>query len=424
MFSERSQPRSSSTESSQIAINPSAKMPRFGVAVFDDPKIATGGWACLPGDEPTRFSSMSELANSTMWITSLDYGEYMLRAKSQHHLRRIDYLRSSLLVIAQDLGFRAVGTDARECSQMLALIYNRAMMIAISAYGWTDPLSVLRDDVLADDIRKVIAQPPKVLEVMRSPLISAYQSYSSPDFARGFEADSLFVSLRKNRMHHSSLIMSTPVPDEGWMYHPTGQALSVYLNPEKPCLVEATVELSGADPELAALIAFGSSPGNKRSIMRKWISQPELVWLSKHTRVSVNSAYFATAPRMLPTEAMLPTSLVADPLFALSYGAGLIAECHWSSLAGSIYDSKSKSVYHSSWAVWLRAADRAASFSLALAAHKANFHVTGYGNGTVTVRLTRARLMELLDFAEANGVSYPNFDALLMEHGQGENNNI
>jgi hypothetical protein len=187
------------------------------------------------------------------------------------------------------------------------------------------------------------------------------------------------------------------------------------LNPEQPSLVNATVEFQGKDPDLACLAAFGSAVG-RASVLRTWISQRELVWLSKFARVHIHGIHYTESCRQLPVKVQLPELLTSDPLFSLSISAGLVAEAHWKALSNPIKKRVGEEIYHA-WAVWLRAADRALSFELALAAHKAGFQVSYYGNGSVLVNLDRARLPALLDFAVANDVAHPAFRPIFEENG-------
>ena len=59
---------------------------------------------------------------------------------------------------------------------------------------------------------------------------------------------------------------------------------------------------------------------------------------------------------------------------------------------------------------------------MALHAYRAGFHVGGYGNGVVLVRVSRERLPELEAFADEVGASYPSFRELRVQHGLGGRN--
>jgi hypothetical protein len=396
------------------------RAPAFGVALLDNPNELSAGWACLSGFKPIRFSSPNELETDAVWVTSVKYDEYVRRAKSAHNLRRLDYFRTSLPMIAADLGTRITREYAVTSSELLADIAQRSVSLAVRLYGWTNPVTDLREDLLQEDIRRSLAQAPKPQRHMVASLISAYQAFSTPTWLPVYETDMISVTLRYNRLDYAQRILATLVPDEGWNYIPNesvrGFGLDDFLNPERPCLVEASVEVGAVDPSLAALIAFGQSPG-KRQGMRKWISQPELMWLHRHARVNVESAYFSPGGRELPASARLSPLLTEDPLLSLSYSAGLVAESHWSALCGPTYNRQSRLSEVSTWAVWLRAMDRAMCFSLAMDACRAGYQPFGYGNGSVIVNLKKAELPRLLEFAQEHGLSFPTFKSLYEEHG-------
>lgn len=397
------------------------RAPKVGVALFDNAGEMSSGWACLSDEHPFRFGSVHELSNAAIWVTNLTWEEYRLNASKLSHLRRVDFLRSSLPQIAADMGRRITGEFAKETAPILANVVQQAVLIAVSVYQWEEPISEIREDTLADDIKRTVAQAPKPKSHLRSSLSSAHQSYSSPAWPPSYEPDSFFVTLRFNRLSYARSLLSNPMPDEGWSLIPSSQpellTLDCLLDPCHPCLVEATVELGRIDPGLASLISFGATP-NKRAGIRKWISQPELAWLSRHTRVNISAALVCTSARSLPETAQFPALLSSDPLFELSISAGLIAECHWTALASPTYNKLSKSSDYSAWATWLRAVDRSMCFDLALKAHNSGFLVNGYGNGSAVIRATRDRLQDCLGFAEANAIAHPAFFPLFVEHGR------
>lgn len=394
--------------------------PRFGVALFDNARDMSVGWACRHGDEPFRFGSVNELSNDTIWVTSLDWDEYRLRAQKLSHLRRYDYLRSSLSQIAADLGWRLQGRYAAECSRGLAQVLHQAMQISMALYGMDDPGSDLREDVLSEDLRRMLAPAPKAQQHLRSQLLSAFQAYSSPDWPPHYEDNTITLSLRFNRLEYAQKILSSPVPDDGWVFIGPEQAgtlsLDALLDPERPSLVEGVLDLGDVAPDSAALLAFGAQI-QRRNGLRKWISQPEMLWLTRHAKVRVSSALVASSARQLPAAARLPAKMTGDPLFSLSYSAGLVAEAHWSALTQPAYNRGTRKNEVSSWGVWLRAVDRALSFGLAQRAHEAGMRVVGYGNGAVVVRFERGKLPQCLSFAMENGVAYPAFRPLFLEHG-------
>lgn len=412
--------RASSFEVHQRDEAAKSLIPKFGVALFDNPRDMSAGWACRADESPFKFNSVSELSNDTMWVTSLAWEEYNYRAKKLNHLRRIDYLRTSLTAIAADLGRRLVGAYAMDSSAVLAKVLNQSMLIAIHTYRWDSPTSDLREDVLAKDILRILPPAPKPQQHTRAALMSAYQAYSTPDWAPMYEPDTITLTMRYNRLDYAQQITNTLVPDDAWTYVPPEQAcrmnIDELLNPERPSLVEAVVELGDINPDISTLIAFGAGT-TRRAGLRKWISQPELAWLSRHCKVRVSSALLSQGARPLPPGVVLPARLTSDPLFSLTISAGLVAEAHWTAIVSPVYNRALRNEDVSSWAVWLRAIDRSLSFSLALKAFEAGFRVTGYGNGSIVLKTTRSNLRACLKFADENNIAHPAFHQIFTEHG-------
>lgn len=425
MLQERA-PRSSSRT---FEVEPPVRgpLPRFGVALFDESKDS--GWACLPDSAPFRFRSPQELRNDSIWICSSDGPDHSRRWGKTHHLRPSDYF-SKLTYIAADYGLRVDGEGkwgvlAQKASAILAPTVHRAMVVAAQVYDWREPSQMMQSDSLTDDIRKWLVEPPEIRNYMRGPLAGAFQTYSSCNWAGVMgSSNSVTMVLRFNRLKYARRIMATEVPDGAWSYievdsgkSGTGYSLEQALDPEVPCLVNATVEFGGRDPDIATLSAYGSQPG-RRTALRAWISQPELRWLSQHARIHISAVRYAACAKPLPAKLMLPELLTSDALFELSIPVGLVAEAHWKAIAKDVYKPSLETKKEiSPWAVWLRAADRAFCFELALAAHKSKFHVVGYGNGSVVVRCDRERLTELLDFSMENDIAHPSFRTVFEEHG-------
>jgi hypothetical protein len=404
------------------------RLPRFGVVLFDESRDS--GWACLYGQEPFRFRQPQDLPNDCIWVCSLGQGEFRQRWGTMHHLRSADYV-SKLHHLAADYGLRVDGEGkfgqlAQKAASQLAPTIHRSLVIASQVYNWNDPASMLRKDSLSEDIRECLISPPPVKNHMRGPLAAAYQSYSSPSWGNFMgQKDSITLTLRYNRLDYARKLMSIQVPDGAWTkFGDEGDRkgrlqLEDFLNPDRPCIVNATVDFGSKDPEIAALCAYGSQPSS-RGPLRAWISQPELLWLTEYATVHVTAAYVAPCGKPLPHNVQLPELLLSDPLFTLSIPAGLVAEAHWKAIGTPVYNPRSSSADkkdYSVWSVWLRAWDRAHSFDLALKAHRADFYVTGYGNGAIVVRCPRDRLPALLDFCQDNEINHPAFQSIFAEHG-------
>lgn len=401
--------------------------PEIGVALFDNPKDATIGWACLVDGEPFRFRQPTELSNDVIWVCNFDFNSYFQRGRNAHNLRDSRFFAASLTQIAADHGLGVVGSPAFATSKILAKVVERTVRIVAAAYGWNEPILMLKSNNLMEDIRKHMPRQTPAKQIMKSPLISAFQLNSKPIWVHApFMPDSLNVSLRYNRLDYARRIMETPIPDLAFNYVPSNvlqgmpQAARLRMALESgSSLVEATIELtSSTDSDTASLISFGTTTG-KKDIVRKWMTDLELRWISQFARVTIVSMFRSEAPATtLENSYRLPDAYSQDDLYAMSISAGLAAECHWACLANSIHVANSREFTREMTVIgtWLRAADRAYSFDLARKAHLAGYRIFSYGNGSVALQLERVRLRELLDFAIETGVSYPCFKSLFAEY--------
>jgi hypothetical protein len=188
----------------------------------------------------------------------------------------------------------------------------------------------------------------------------------------------------------------------------------VCLESDRPVLAEVELDMSRADSEYAQLAAFGKKTASRMEL-RKWVSHPELIWLTRVTPLIIKSVYVSAGYRPMHGKMQLPKHLTDDPLMRLSYSAGLLAENHWVSLASDEYSKGLKKKMLTARAVWLRASDRALCFMLARRAHDQGFNVTGYGAGAIRIQITRSELVRALGFAIENQLVSPDFSSIIHE---------
>ena len=403
--------------------------PRMGVVAFNNPKAPTSGVACVVGKRPVLFSNRSELPSDVIWISDADLGT------NAQNFRSSSYLRSGLKQIADDLGVNL--SDTVDGLPLLAETIGRVRDIAAHAYPWLDLSVDWSHATFSDCVAKILPPSGEVDPSMESALLQSYQKYStvvdSVDGGYG-GTGSAFFSLRVNRLRYAQYLCSQNVPRGSWASHLDAQRVSLdrLLDPAFPCLVEATVEcLNVSEVITPNLIAFSSSrPGGKDQI-RRWVSQPELAWLVEHANVHISSVYIATESAPLAQEHQLPAIITADPVYALSVAAGIIAENHWVGLttpmrkrrAGPSATARFVDVVTPA-AVWLRALDRAYTFQMAATVAKWGYKVRSYGYGSVVFRAPKGEIRKIMELADELGASHPCLAAmeqrLLFGHDSGE----
>jgi len=232
-----------------------------GVVLFDDVNEVGSATAYLPSMAAQRIRSPNDLRNDVLWVSNLSVFEERVR----HHptLRSGYYFRTGLSEIAYDLGIQSSrdGQMSPNDAMKLATIMTRTMTMAARAYAWDvaelGPMRV-QEPFLASDIEKMLNTAPAPDARFRDDLVraltQAHQASSEPDWpAPTYEPDSVFVTLRFNRMNYVQQMLDAPLPTgRGWVKVEGMQvqenALAYCL--EHPTLVKATVEW---DIELAAL---------------------------------------------------------------------------------------------------------------------------------------------------------------------------
>ncbi|WP_042687562.1 hypothetical protein [Candidatus Glomeribacter gigasporarum] len=396
---------------------PADHHPEIGVMLYDNPKECKAGWASIAGAEAMYMRSHADLANHVIWVTNSEFSAFqMLGHRHVHNLRGTSFFRTPLYQMAADLGIPMAGHFAKSAAQQLAKIAMRILTLGAMAYEWK-PGELFNADALHENIksrfpRDTLPNDPRLEHALRS----AYQTDSAVSRA-DFVPNSIFLTLRMNRLLHAKNILACPIPDDGWGYLSNRQLpvnakerLAMCLNSEAPVLAEVVVDMTRADAAYGALAAFGQKVAS-RMVLREWVSHPELIWLAQCAPIEIRSVFKST--QYQPLKHALPTVLSEDPLLALSYSAGLLAENHWTALASDEYNRLTKKRTLSSRAVWLRAADRAFCFALAKYALDQGFAVTGYSSGAVRVRVLRAELLHVLSFAIEHGLVCPDLNRLI-----------
>lgn len=393
-------------------------VPDFGVALSDYPEdLMSAGWACLFGKSPFRYTSVGDLPNNAIWVTSYkhDYKKEG-RIKHRHHLRRVDYLRANLFQIAKDFGWSIDGGDAAVNIEKLARLFHQTMHLALNCYKWRDPMNALQNASLYADIRNVL-KPPKPDDALVPYLTSACQSYSSPAWPYSARTDQVFVTLRFNRLEYARKLLSQPLPSGSWSHRTCqgGERIEDFFDPARPCLIECTLEFLDTDPDLVILSAFGAEPHQRG--LRRWITQVEAYWMSKIARITPTTVIECSGARPMGHAYALPAALTVDPLFSLSGAAGVLAESHLYAIWASTWHPGLQMTAVSVEGVWLRAMDRAICFSAAEQLMRAGHRVTGYGNGSISVSVARSSLVEFAQLADELQMMFPNFSVLLRENG-------
>jgi hypothetical protein len=382
--------------------------PLIGVALFDNDKEPRGGWACEAGSKtPVRVRIAQDLPSDRLWLSNAQ------KTSQSHNLRGSSYLRTTLNDIGMDLGFHSLlGHFGMDALPAIAETADRAVRLAVKSYAWTEPGAFMQY-TLAEDLRLSMPPDAEPNPGVLTALVDAYQPNSSGlrVFFPGNPQRKLAV--RINRLAHARAILSLPVPDPAWTLArglPVEgyKRLDLALDDRYPSLCEVTITAE-ADQELAKLASFGqvaySRSGHNK--LRRWVAQPELVWLVKYFHVEIHNIWRSSGYVEADARYRLPAAF-DDGYLMLSYAAGLVAESHL--VAATNLNSNPRfrrPVGVTERAVWWRAYDRAQSFALALELYEAGFTPSEFWLGSVRVLAETHRFPELAEWALERGLIAP-----------------
>lgn len=395
--------------------------PMLGLAVFQNDANPSNGVAVRGRQRIKPFESRTALSSDCLWISTAAQGDVA------QNFRPKNYLRSTLDALADDLGVEL--RDVVEGLPQMGVLLEQVFYIVHACYQWEDPRLAWSRATLAEVLRDAMPRQPDPKMGIIGPLKDALQSYSSvPDrvTVRSAPHPVRQYTLRHNRLEYAQYLLSQPVPDplSEWFFSDLRE-VDQLLDSQRPCLIEVALEFDApraGEPDYSRLCAFGSAVSGRRSAgaMRRWVSQPELAWLSRHAHVHVQQVLMSAAEAVaVPNCYRLPQPLTSDPLLSMSLAAGVVAEAHWVSLTlgrlkkreHSGASSRFEEVF-SPLSVWLKACDRAYGFFMAAQAAEAGYEVVGYGYGAVTIEADRNEPGKLLELADKLGVCHPNLIAL------------
>jgi len=399
-----------------------ASRQRLGLVLFHNDASPTNGIAMMQGDKLRAFESRTALPSHGIWISTAING-----AVAQN-FRPKDYLRSSIDALSDDVGVML--RDVVEGVPSMAKLLDEISLILDACYKWDDPHGAWMRPTLAEVLRESYPRPLDPKQGISGPLKDAFQSYSAvPDrvVIKEGAGPQRQYTLRHNRLEYAQFLLSRPVPDPAAEWHMAElHRVKDILAYGLPTLTEVALEFdspTAANPvDYSQLCAFGSTMAGRRSpgVVRRWVSDVELRWLSQYAHVHVQQVLACNAPAIgVDPLWQLPRALTSDPLLCMSIAAGVVGEAHWVGLTSKRLRKREHSgasskfeEYYTPLAVWLKACDRAYGFFMANQAAQMGYEVVGYGYGALTVQSDRNEPAKLLDLADRLGVCHPNLTSL------------
>lgn len=364
-----------------------------GVAYFDTLNTKDGGgWKSLAGGRAVRFDGFTDLEPINLWVTNLSMMDFMSQGLTgATHLRNSSFFRMSLQQISSDCGF-AQDASIPDVVETVSGIVNRAIDMALMSM----PGINMRDS-LSDSIYQW-----KRLKDASDDAASMYQ----PQFQAAFQENSLvggnpwvqgseLVKLSMNRVDFAEEVLSYPYPFGAWREERSSISGDEFVGFPVPALACAEVDLRYADhPDL---LAFGVTRSGT-AVTREWITQPEAsMLLSSGAKIRITNILRGSSS---DDSLELPAAITRDALVRSSYSAGIVAENFMHALTSKRYQSNSRNArnkfFFPARAIYLKSIDRMLSYSMAKQLVERNYIVTGYGFGSVSIRVTEDMFVDTI----------------------------
>jgi hypothetical protein len=377
----------------------------FGVVLFDDEKRPGNGWASVAGQDGFRICGTADLPSDVLWWMSLDYNSYVKQGGLHRpNMRRADYIRPGFRQLQHELGLVPARMPAAKIVEVLSEIFARVMRNAIKHYGIGAPYA----EKLTEDIYAALIYDDKsISREVDQAVRQAHQTWTLCEVQSPYT--STRVDFRRPRVRHAHEVLGTPIPGQQWEFIAEGKLptpekrVDWLIKQERPALVKTAVVKT--DPEVAPIIAFGSSPQRGS---RDWMTHPELLFLSKFAKIRVDAVFLGGS-----YEPFIVRHLPFDggKIGPLSVSAGLLSENYWYALAmprpyRRIGGDRGERLL-SPRAAWLAASDRLYSMMPAMLLHASGLKVRGYGLGRIDVAVQRGALADARACAAAAGLLPP-----------------
>jgi hypothetical protein len=390
---------------------------QFGCVRFDHDDPNLGGWASIAGADAYRISSVGNLDNDTFWWSNLSFrAVHESNLHKTPYIKRTTYLNSWLqdgqVDICQGWGLLRRSHTEKSITEALSAIFDRVMRFTSEYYGLQYKRSVPMHDNLADELRCLMLpdKDPHINAEVDSALWAAHQYFTyclTPHFNRD---EMVMVRFSVPAVQYANEMLSSIVPTDqveyisGEQLPPSERRLDWVINHSRPALARVTV--SNIHPDYVNVIAFAN--GAKSGSNRSWVSQPELLLLSKYAQVDINGLFLFGDYAELPESCQLPPLTAMQ---AMTPTAEILVTNHWLGLAKeNCYRLEPKSTDHravSPRAAWLTAIDRFYMFTYALQLHRAGMVIRRYGAGAVTVMIPKHNYRDAYEIASAVGLIAP-----------------
>lgn len=329
----------------------------YGACLFDDNKIPGDGWACRPNGDPFRVSGVHDLAHDLNWVTNLDYGSFMANGLgAMRHICQSQYFRESVDSL---MGDYALVEDHAKASQFLANHFNATSIFGHKFMG-IDPMRLRNNYRYAQHIGNQLNVP-----LLKQTARGITQEHSDVICESATQANQAMVGNMKGlasvhgyfpRLLYFRWLLSQLVPISlDWTKHKytcneigykdgklvgksTLLELSQKSHADKLALF-FRISIYSENKEWASFAHFGA--GKKTT--REWVTMPELLSMSRYTRLQIKetmslpAGYLKDQVDCLDALMKIPDVSVSLGLFMQNLAAALMAPVNKKETALSAY---------------------------------------------------------------------------------------
>lgn len=355
----------------------------FGCMIFDSTQEHGAGWGCCANQpEATRRRGTSDLATDTVWLTNLDYDTTARAGLSNHvRFRRSDYMREPLSQLARRHSLQ----NPHEIASFGAKVFERVVQISMHCLR----MEHIPRFALRNGIRSLIAgnDPCYPYEVYNA--ISEAISYNTNCERLWRPEEETIKYFKLPQRDHAMAILSTPLPAGEFTRWPgalpgTSDEVNEWMNEvAKPGLFKVTAK--NFDETFNRLINYGDSPANERS-QRRWVTNEELMLLSRFGEISVHDAFIASS--ICNLSALIDVLTKLPDAADMSLSAGLFAENLWAAAGTNLPNRTAETADTKSinaFTPYLRAMDRLICLQAARKIEEMGMEVVGYASGAIRV---------------------------------------
>lgn len=388
---------------------------KIGVCLFDDPRLASGGWAS-DGGEARYIESYAELANDMCWITNIAFKDFKEHGFHQlPHLFDEQYLRTRVEQILKEVGLSSFD-QRKEAAQFCAQIANRTVRMAeqmfkvdIANGGYR--LSNALTDVLVRGWMRALPDGQNRAVVSEGLRQSLQENQAMVGVQHPKGSSSAAVLFPRGAFAHWLLSQDYPVSNtwnvikvpeseatfgvvDGAQLRGTKALTERLLNMGRQYACIFRLEVLSTEEFYRPFATFAAGANRQR----QWATLPEVLYLARFCKLHLHAGYY-TAKGKLPFFEKISKEMPADEF---AFSRGLLLENCWAALATPPRQGEATAV-----GAFLRAYDRIACGRLAEEFAANSFRVASYSSGRVLLNLKPSEYEQAADLAFKLGALMP-----------------